>query len=55
MRPRAGTAPDRSGAGGAGAVGDEVKTVARNKRARHDYHIGDRVEAGIVLKGTEVK
>lgn len=29
--------------------------VAQNKKARHDYHIGDRVEAGIVLLGTEVK
>jgi SsrA-binding protein len=36
-------------------VDDEPKTVARNKRARHDYHIVDSVEAGIVLKGTEVK
>ena len=29
--------------------------VARNKRAFHDYIIGDRFEAGIVLTGTEVK
>lgn len=29
--------------------------VAQNKKARHDYHIGDRVEAGLVLTGTEVK
>ncbi len=29
--------------------------VAQNKKARHDYHIGDTVEAGIVLLGTEVK
>lgn len=29
--------------------------VAQNKKARHDYHIGDTVEAGIVLMGTEVK
>ena len=29
--------------------------VAQNKKARHDYHIGDRVEAGLVLLGTEVK
>lgn len=36
-------------------MGDEPKTVARNKRARHDYHIVDSIEAGIVLKGTEVK
>ena len=31
------------------------KVVARNKKALHDYHIGDRVEAGMVLTGTEVK
>ncbi|MBM3307257.1 MAG: SsrA-binding protein SmpB [Candidatus Eisenbacteria bacterium] len=36
-------------------MGDEAKTVARNKRARHDYHVVDAIEAGIVLKGTEVK
>lgn len=29
--------------------------VAMNRRARHDYHIVDTVEAGIVLTGTEVK
>ena len=29
--------------------------VAQNKKARHDYHIGARVEAGLVLLGTEVK
>lgn len=29
--------------------------VARNRRARHDYHIEDTVEAGIQLHGTEVK
>ncbi|HUZ26787.1 MAG TPA: SsrA-binding protein SmpB [Streptosporangiaceae bacterium] len=31
------------------------KIVARNRRARHDYHIDDVVEAGLVLTGTEVK
>ena len=31
------------------------KVVARNKKALHDYHIGERVEAGMVLLGTEVK
>ncbi|HYY78708.1 MAG TPA: SsrA-binding protein SmpB [Actinomycetes bacterium] len=30
-------------------------TVASNRRARHDYEILDTVEAGIVLKGSEVK
>jgi SsrA-binding protein len=29
--------------------------VAQNRKARHDYHIHDRYEAGIVLSGTEVK
>jgi SsrA-binding protein len=29
--------------------------VAQNKKARHDYHIHDTYEAGIVLSGTEVK
>ena len=35
------------------APGDGV--IARNKRATHDYHVLDRWEAGIVLRGTEVK
>ena len=29
--------------------------IARNRRARHDYHIEDVVEGGLVLTGTEVK
>ena len=32
-----------------------LKIIARNRRARHDYHIDDVVEAGLVLTGTEVK
>ena len=31
------------------------KLIADNRRARHDYHLLDRVEAGLVLTGTEVK
>lgn len=31
------------------------KVVARNKKALHDYNIGEKVEAGMVLTGTEVK
>jgi SsrA-binding protein len=31
------------------------KVVAQNKKARHDYHIEDTFEAGLVLTGTEVK
>jgi SsrA-binding protein len=34
---------------------EQIKPIARNKRARHDYHILDTWEAGIVLAGTEVK
>ena len=33
----------------------EVRTIATNRRARHDYHILERIEAGIELRGTEVK
>src|SRR6476620_2730872 len=31
------------------------KLIAQNKKARHDYHIEDTFEAGLVLVGTEVK
>jgi SsrA-binding protein len=31
------------------------KLIAENRRARHDYHLLERVEAGLVLTGTEVK
>lgn len=31
------------------------RTVATNRRARHDYQILERFEAGIVLTGSEVK
>lgn len=31
------------------------KPVAQNRKARHDYHIEDTFEAGLVLQGTEVK
>jgi SsrA-binding protein len=37
------------------AANDETTVIARNKRARHDYHILDTWEAGLVLTGTEVK
>ena len=32
-----------------------IKIVARNRRARHDYELLEKVEAGLVLTGTEVK
>ncbi|MEA1979667.1 MAG: SsrA-binding protein SmpB [candidate division Zixibacteria bacterium] len=33
----------------------EKKYIVRNKKARHDYEIKDTYEAGISLKGSEVK
>jgi SsrA-binding protein len=35
--------------------GGERKWIAQNRRARHDFHIQELFEAGIALKGTEVK
>ena len=32
-----------------------MKTVANNKKARHDYFIEETYEAGIALTGTEIK
>ncbi|MEE9436215.1 MAG: SsrA-binding protein SmpB [Candidatus Adiutricales bacterium] len=37
------------------AKSDGRKIVCRNKRARFDYKIGEKFEAGLVLTGTEVK
>jgi SsrA-binding protein len=31
------------------------KLIVDNRRARHDYHLTDKVEAGVMLVGTEVK
>jgi SsrA-binding protein len=33
----------------------EKVSIARNPRARHDYHLLETWEAGLVLTGTEVK
>lgn len=39
-----------------GALADDgVKTIAQNRKARFEYQIEDRWEAGIVLAGSEVK
>jgi SsrA-binding protein len=43
----------RQGAGGGALAGD--RTVATNRRARHDYAIEETFEAGMVLTGPEVK
>jgi len=32
-----------------------IKTAATNRKAYHNYHIGDSLEAGIALTGTEIK
>ena len=34
---------------------DRIKLVCRNRKAYFEYHIDDLYEAGLVLKGTEVK
>ncbi|MCR4668348.1 MAG: SsrA-binding protein SmpB [Clostridia bacterium] len=36
-------------------AGKEIKLVANNKKARHDYFVEEAYEAGIVLTGTEIK
>ena len=32
-----------------------MKPIAENRRARHDYHLLEKLEAGIALTGTEIK
>jgi SsrA-binding protein len=32
-----------------------IKTVATNRKARHEYHFDDTYEAGLVLMGSEIK
>jgi SsrA-binding protein len=34
---------------------ETFKTIAVNRKAQHDYHVLETVEAGIVLTGTEIK
>lgn len=36
-------------------AGSGEKTIASNRRARHEYHLSDNAEAGLVLTGSEVK
>lgn len=33
----------------------QIKTIATNRKARHDYFLYDTYEAGMVLTGTEIK
>lgn len=44
-----------SGKAGASKMSDNIKIIARNKKARHDYFVEETLEAGIELVGTEVK
>ena len=32
-----------------------IKIISKNRRARHDYHLMDSFEAGLVLTGPEIK
>jgi len=34
---------------------DNIKVVATNRKARHEYHIEERLEVGLVLTGSEIK
>ena len=36
-------------------AGDNIKIIAQNRKAYHEYFIDDKIECGIVLAGTEVK
>ncbi|WP_062380019.1 SsrA-binding protein SmpB [Demequina pelophila] len=36
-------------------MAEDIKVIANNRAARHDFFIDDTYEAGIVLRGTEVK
>lgn len=46
---------DKANGGGPGKPGTATKTIALNKRARHEYHLEDRYEAGLALQGWELK
>jgi SsrA-binding protein len=35
--------------------GEGIQVACTNKKARRDYHIDDTIEAGLVLRGSEVK
>ena len=36
-------------------MGENLKTVATNKKAFHDYFVEESLEAGVVLSGTQIK
>jgi SsrA-binding protein len=37
------------------SMAEEIRTVATNRKAHHDYFIDDTLEAGLVLTGSEIK
>ena len=37
------------------SAADPVRVIATNRKASHDFHIHERMEAGVVLVGSEVK
>ena len=43
------------GGGGKAAPADGVKVIATNRRARFEFQVEDRFEAGLALTGSEVK
>jgi SsrA-binding protein len=40
---------------GSSTTAEAPKVLARNRRARHEYHVDEVIEAGLVLAGSEVK
>ena len=48
-------AKDKSNAGGKAAKAPAQKTIALNKRAKHEYHLEQKIEAGLALQGWELK
>jgi SsrA-binding protein len=48
-------AKDKGKPAGGAAKAPVQKTIALNKRAKHEYHLEQKVEAGIALQGWELK
>lgn len=52
-KPASGKAASKGASGKTGS--DEIRVVATNRRAFHDYFVVEQLECGVVLQGTEVK
>jgi len=48
-------AKDTGKAGAKAAKAPTQKTIALNKRAKHEYHLEQKIEAGLSLQGWELK